>query len=352
MSHPSRFEHSNTRHSDLIRHSCFVIRHSLPLLLTASLLAASLAGCSDLITKPAASTFSEAPDPHPTGQSPAQAYVRYIPERDDDIAWENDRTAFRIYGPELETAAPPFSSGIDVWAKKTRPPVINDWYAAGEHSYHIDKGNGMDCYKVGAGRGCGGLAIWNPDEKKYFVSHDWSAFSILNRGPKEASFQIAYSPWRVTTPAQQVSNPGDPGRKVWQVSTVTLPMGSNLNRIETTLYSNDPSPLTVAIGLASHGDDSGKLLQSDTRMTWWDKADHIPEDKNDNGFNGTALIVNPAQFIRYEKTENDHLALIKVTPGVPFVYYAGACWSKGPDFHADGQWDMYINNFHANFHTK
>jgi hypothetical protein len=326
-----------------------------PLLPLTLLSLATLAGCTANSNKPIIALpippFVEPLDTHPTGQSPAQAYVRYIPERDDDIAWENDCIAFRIYGPELETAAPPFSSGIDVWAKKKRVPIINDWYAGGEHYAHADHGNGLDCYKVGAGRGCGGLAIYNPDEKKYFVSHDWTSFSILNRGPQVASFQIAYAPWRVTTPAAAVSNPGDPGRKVWQVSTFTLPMGSCLNRIQTTLYSNDPSPLIVAIGLASHNDPDGKLLQSDTRMTWWDQADR-PGNVGDNGFNGTALIVNPAQFLRYAQTENDHLALIKVTPGIPFVYYAGACWSKGPDFHVPEHWDMYINNFHTDYHTK
>ena len=33
---------------------------------------------------------------------PTRAYGRYVPERLDDYAWENDRIAFRAYGPALE----------------------------------------------------------------------------------------------------------------------------------------------------------------------------------------------------------------------------------------------------------
>ena len=36
---------------------------------------------------------------------PAMAFARYIPERFDDFAWENDRIAHRIYGPGLDSPA-------------------------------------------------------------------------------------------------------------------------------------------------------------------------------------------------------------------------------------------------------
>jgi hypothetical protein len=49
--------------------------------------------------------------PPPAGQDKPRATVRYAPERLDDILWENDRTAHRIYGPALEAAEPPSTSG-------------------------------------------------------------------------------------------------------------------------------------------------------------------------------------------------------------------------------------------------
>lgn len=280
-----------------------------------------------------------------------RAYVRYVPDRVDDVAWENDRVAFRIYGPELETAAPPLSSGIDAWAKKVRTPIINKWYTAGEHSYHIDTGEGGDVYKTGPSRGCGGIAIWNDAEKKLFTSKDWSTVKILSRGPQAAVFQVTYAPWRIATPPKAPDSSGGTGRKVWQVTTITLPMGSNLNRIETTLYSNEPGDITVGVGLATHGAADGLLWQDPKtgRFTWWDKADKVPDDKNDNGYMGAGAIVNPAQFVGFSKTDIDNFALIKVTPGRPFVYYAGSAWSKGLDLHTSDEWNHYIQNFPAKF---
>ena len=56
-----------------------------------------------------------------------KVYGRWVPERDDDFAWENDRIAYRIYGPLLEKVEPG-SSGVDVWPKRTRNLIVNKWY--------------------------------------------------------------------------------------------------------------------------------------------------------------------------------------------------------------------------------
>jgi len=50
-----------------------------------------------------------------------KAHVKFVPERIHDIAWENDRVAFRRYGPEAQrrtdTKEPggTLTSGIDAW---------------------------------------------------------------------------------------------------------------------------------------------------------------------------------------------------------------------------------------------
>ena len=55
-----------------------------------------------------------------------RAYARLVPERKDDLAWENDKVAFRVYGPALRSG--PEDSGIDVWCKRVARPVIDKWY--------------------------------------------------------------------------------------------------------------------------------------------------------------------------------------------------------------------------------
>src|SRR5579864_7030341 len=62
--------------------------------------------------------------PDAAGQKP-RATVMLAHYRYDDILWENDRTAHRIYGLALEAAEPPSSSGIDAWGKNVRWPFMD-----------------------------------------------------------------------------------------------------------------------------------------------------------------------------------------------------------------------------------
>ncbi|RYD49077.1 MAG: DUF4861 domain-containing protein, partial [Verrucomicrobiaceae bacterium] len=66
-----------------------------------------------------------------------KAFGRFVRERFDDFAWENDLVAHRTYGKALETweGEPLSSSTIDAWSKRTTRMVINDWYLADD--YHV-----------------------------------------------------------------------------------------------------------------------------------------------------------------------------------------------------------------------
>ena len=88
------------------------------------------------------------------------AFGRFVPEREDDFAWENDKVAFRIYGPNSGGKGP--VSGVDAWFKKVDYSIVDKWYAEQLQgkSYHVDHGEGHDIYHVGPSRGVGGTAIW------------------------------------------------------------------------------------------------------------------------------------------------------------------------------------------------
>src|SRR4026207_1662645 len=66
-----------------------------------------------------------------------RAYGRFVRERFDDFAWENDRIAHRTYGKALITwkGEPLTSSALDIWSKRTSKLVINDWYMV--DNYHV-----------------------------------------------------------------------------------------------------------------------------------------------------------------------------------------------------------------------
>jgi hypothetical protein len=83
------------------------------------------------------------------GPVAAKTHARFVPERKDDFAWENDLAAYRMYGPALAGENP--SNGVDLWLKCTDVPVMDKFYAdelEREISYHENHGEGLDCYDV------------------------------------------------------------------------------------------------------------------------------------------------------------------------------------------------------------
>src|SRR6266702_8047688 len=123
--------------------------------------------------------------PDAEGQK-TRAVAVLAPYRYDDILWENDRTAHRIYGHALEAYEPPSSSGIDAWGKSVRWPYMERQLKSGkQHAYH---GEGLDFYDVDTTRGAGGLGIWH--DNKLWVSRNWKTCKILKNGPGVASFKV------------------------------------------------------------------------------------------------------------------------------------------------------------------
>ncbi|UAL10055.1 glycoside hydrolase family 88 protein [Caulobacter segnis] len=263
--------------------------------------------------------------PPPAGQDQPRATVRYAPERYDDILWENDRTAHRIYGPALEQFEPPSTSGIDAWGKSVRYPFMTRQLRTGDqHAYH---GEGIDYYNVKTFRGAGGLGVW--DGGKLWVSRNWKDYRILKDGPDAAAFRVSYAPWTV----------GEK-RQVWESRTFTLPMGTNFTRMVSTFGSNAKGPITVALGItkAPTAKQAGDLRADKANgvFSFWDVTDP------DKGTMGVALLVDPRQIVDVVETDSDWLVLVKVTPGKPFVYYMGAAWDKGLDFHSRADWETYV----------
>jgi rhamnogalacturonyl hydrolase YesR len=261
----------------------------------------------------------------PPPQTAAAAIVRYAPYRYDDILWENDRIAHRLYGPALEAFEPPSGSGIDIWGKHVRYPFMERQLASGnQHDY---QGEGLDYYNVGQSRGVGGIGIWF--DNKLWVSRNYLHYTIINPGPVEARFSLDYAPWPVGT-----------ARSVSEHRELSLPLGTNFTRQISTISSNDPSPLIVGIGIARHAtSDQPATYRWDAatgRLTVWEKTDP------DKGTMGAALMVDPAMVAGFTQDADNYLVLVRVTPATPFVYYSGGCWDKGPDFHSRAEWERYV----------
>jgi rhamnogalacturonyl hydrolase YesR len=252
----------------------------------------------------------------------SRAHARFVPERMDDFAWENDRIAHRTYGPAIMTDPREMlvSSGIDVWSKSTRKLVQDAWYKGGD--YHTEKGEGHDFYHVGKGRGCGGLGI--VDGKTLVTSKNFAGWKILADGPIRTEFELRYDAWDAA------------GRKVAETRRVSLDAGTNFSRVETVFSSASTAPLTVGVGI-SQREGQGRYLDDRAGwMSYWEPEQGV------HGSNACAVIVPGASG--YAGIDGNYVATAAATPGRPFVYHLGAAWSKGGDFPNAHAWEAYVKN--------
>ena len=121
---------------------------------------------------------------------PQKAFGRFVPERYDDYAWENDRIAFRIYGLAL-IPKDGASNGLDVWVKRTDNLIVDKWYSdylLKKISYHKDNGEGCDCFKVGRTLGAGGVAPYVNDS--IWLGINFQSYQVLDNGPIRTSFKL------------------------------------------------------------------------------------------------------------------------------------------------------------------
>jgi hypothetical protein len=271
-----------------------------------------------------AAAAADQPIAPPTDRTP-KAAVSIADYRYGDVLWENDRTAHRIYSRTLEAAEPPSTSGIDVWGKGVRWPYMERQLKTGDQ--HGNHGEGLDFYNVGIFRGAGGLGIWY--DNKLWTSRNYSAARILQNGPDVAKFEVDYAPW-----------PVDVVRKVWETRHFALPVGTNFTRLISTIRSDSAEPLIVGIGITKNPTGNGKaeytVDRTHGRFVWWG-----PEEPG-KGRMGVAVMVDPAMIVDTRDDAGDHLILVKVTPGKPFVYYIGGAWSLGLDFPDAAKWKAYV----------
>lgn len=271
-------------------------------------------------------------EPPPEDQQRPRAVARFAPDRLDDLLWENDRVAHRIYGPTLEAREAPSGSGIDVWAKRVRYPFMDRQLKF--PNYHVDRGEGLDYYDVGRGRGAGGLGIWY--DNKLWTSRNFSTYQIDKTGGDEARFSVTYRPW-----------PVDVVRTVSERREFSLPLGSNFTRMTSTLTSNSDAPLIVAIGISKRSNDNGRgFVTRDAahgRLMFWE-----PENP-EHGSLGIALAVDPATVEGFTEDADNYLILVRVTPGQSFTYYMGSAWDRGLDFATRSAWEDFVANQRFDF---
>ena len=275
------------------------------------------------VSLPMQSTITLSINKEKSSLQATKTYGRFVPERKEDFAWENDKIAFRMYGKELENTPKEMAYGMDVWVKSTQRMVINERYKRGR--YHENLGDGMDYYHVGLTLGAGNIAPYLNDSIYY--SRNYVRWKILDNGPLRTTFQLEYDDWDVA------------GKKVKAIKTISLDAGSQLNKVQALYTYSDTSSLPIAVGIIKRK-DPGTLLFDEKQgvMGYWE-----PE-MGDYGITGVGcvFITNPTQM----KLTNQQL--LTISPSVknkPFIYYTGAAWNKAGVYTSADQWFSYLSQF-------
>ena len=302
-----------------------------------------------------------------------KVFGRQFPERVDDMAWENDKVAFRCYGPALQRSGER-AWGYDVWNKRTSRLIVEARYASeldpdmqraiqklrnigqgnladdlyNAISYHVDHGDGMDCYKVGSTLGCGTAALYVNERIKY--PRCYTTYEILDRGPLRFTVKLAYGTENID------------GMAVFETRIISLDAGSHLNKAVIS-YSGLKQETPLAVGIVVHNENPNAYVQNNTGgyMCYEDLGDpnqykekYRAKQNADFGhiYVGT-VFPQTTKEMKYQ-SENGlpgaygHiLAISSVNNASPFTYYFGSAWARNEEtgIFSLTDWEAYLSNF-------
>ena len=259
-----------------------------------------------------------------------KVYGRYVPERKDDFAWENEYAAYRMYGPALKAENP--SNGVDLWLK-TSPELVVDSFYYREHvlgkPYHINYGKGLDCYKVGHTCGCGGLVVMADD--RLWVGGPYDRWTIVEQTPDKFVFRLEYDSLQV-------------GEAVLKESiTITAEAGEALNKAQVVLSGAYEGELLVGGGIYLHDtidhfevyDALGTIFYDEDALS--DKtAAQMNRDYNGSTTQGRVYITVRTPGATVMDIVDGNLVAVKpYALGDTLTYYFGATWSEWHDAAAE-----------------
>lgn len=247
-------------------------------------------------------------------------------DRLDDIAWENDRTAFRAFGPRLQ-ASGARSFGYDVFTKSVRYPVVDERYRLQPlgKSIHVDNGNGMDVYEVGPTLGCGTSALLHGGE----IVYPWcyKEYEILDNGPLRFTVRLTYGPETVGSDTAVV-----------ETRLLSLDAGSYLNKV-VVRYDGLSSGATAAAGIVVHKEnpDEGFVDAGEGILAYPDLGGSADRRHGlifcgvlrPGGFDRAAYVtLNPDGSPISDGATGHLLGSCAYAPGSEFTYWFGSGWTK------------------------
>lgn len=275
-----------------------------------------------------------------------KVYGRYVPERKDDFAWENEYAAFRMYGPALAPENP--SNGVDLWLKNSPALAVDTMYGRelkDHRPYHINYDGNLDCYKVGHTAGCGGLVIIAKDSM--WIGGPYNGWEIVEQTPERFAFRLEYDSIRVSS------------QWVRAEMTITAEAGSMWNTAEVVLHNLAPigeTPIEIEVGSGIFAHDSLDRLwlsEAGDRMAYAEdalsdkQAAQMNYEYNGSTSQGRSYIAVALPGAAHHGVMDNTLYLSRpYAYGDTLIYRFGACWSEwsnGPQrFATDEDWFAFV----------
>ena len=252
-----------------------------------------------------------------------KVYGRYVPERKDDFAWENEYAAFRMYGPALRPENP--SNGVDLWLKTSSELVVDSFYYR-EHvlglPYHINYGKGLDCYKVGHTCGAGGLIVLAEDQT--WIGGAYDRWEILEQTPDKFVFRLEYDSLLVA------------GQILHESITITAEAGEPLNKAQVVLTGAYEGELLVGGGIYMHDTIDHFEVYEDLGTVFYEEdalSDKTAAQMN-YAYNGSTsqghiyLTVRTPDATVTDIQDGNLIAVKEYQLGDTLTYFFGATWSE------------------------
>ncbi|MEO4794627.1 DUF4861 family protein [Bacteroides uniformis] len=249
-----------------------------------------------------------------------RTYVRFVKERKEDIAWENDRVAFRVYSRLIGDKS---MSGVDYWAKSVDYSIIDSWYRNDSEgrSYHRDYGEGCDFYTVGKNCGLGGSAIYA--DGRLIPSQTYANYRINRNDNAHIDFVLQYQPFEVG------------GVTVYDTKRIEMVLGTNYYKVTQTVESSNGEDLVLAVGLSTFGNEEVKVRKDKGLVSVVEEI-AVPEGSVAYNLDNeemtsltlhSAIVADPSSVMDIRKIGSNEVVLLKVRSNEPVVYYVGAGWS-------------------------
>ena len=264
---------------------------------------------------------------HKQAEEQVKVYGRYVPERKDDFAWENEYAAFRMYGPALKTENP--SNGVDLWIKNTPALVVDTMYARElkeNRPYHINYDGNLDCYKVGHTCGAGGLVVIA--DGKTWIGGPYDRWEILEQTPNKFVFRLEYDSLLVA------------GHLLHESITITAAAGQKYNKAEVVLTANGEwtkgESLLVGGGIYMHDTvdyymsipENGYVFYEEEALSDKQAAKMNYEYNGSTSQGRIQMSVKTPGATLTDIVDGNLVAVRPYELGDTLTYYFGATWSK------------------------